>query len=129
VNPVIPEECSALLALFLAGLGVYGVLAQSIGGRTREIGTRVALGARPRDILRMVLGEGLGLVAVGIALGLATAVGLARLMTKLLYGVSPADPLTFAAVVPTLTGVALLACLVPARRAVGTDPIRALRCE
>ena len=119
----------ALLALFLAGLGVYGVLAQSVGGRTQEIGTRVALGARPRDILRMVLGEGLGLVAVGIALGLAAAAGLARLMTKLLYEVSPADPLTFAGVVPVLMGVALVACLVPARRAVGTDPIQALRCE
>jgi ABC-type antimicrobial peptide transport system permease subunit len=77
----------------------------------------------------MVLGEGLGLVAVGVALGLAAAVGLARLMTKLLYDVSPADPLTFAAVVPALMGVALVACLVPARRAVETDPIRALRCE
>jgi putative ABC transport system permease protein len=119
----------ALTALFLAGLGVYGVLSQSVNRRTQEIGVRVALGALRREILSMVVGEGLGLVAWGVTLGLLAAWSLTRLMSKLLYGVSPNDPLTFAVVVPLLAAVALAACLIPARRALELDPIQTLRCE
>lgn len=119
----------ALLALFLAALGIYGVLSQSVSGRTQEIGTRVALGARRRDILAMVVGEGLRLVGVGVAAGLVGAWWLTRLMSNLLYGVDAKDPVTFVAVVPVLLAVALVACLLPARRAVRLDPIQALRCE
>jgi putative ABC transport system permease protein len=119
----------ALLALFMAALGIYGVLSQSVSGRTQEIGTRVALGARRRDILGMVMGEGLRLVGWGVAAGLLGAGWLTRLMSSLLYGVSAKDPLTFAAAVPVLVLVAVAACAFPARRAVAVDPIQALRCE
>jgi putative ABC transport system permease protein len=119
----------AALALFLAALGVYGVVSQSVAGRIREIGVRLALGAERRDILGMVLREGAGMVAWGVAAGLVGAWWLARLMSSLLYGVSPRDPLTFAAAVPILALVALLACLPPARRAIRLDPIQTLRCD
>jgi putative ABC transport system permease protein len=119
----------ASLALFMAALGIYGVLSQSVSGRTQEIGTRVALGAQRRDILGMVVGEGLRLTTVGVAAGLGGAWWLTRLTSSLLYGVDAKDPLTFVAVVPVLGTVALAACLVPARRAVRLDPIQALRCE
>jgi putative ABC transport system permease protein len=117
----------AATALFLAALGVYSVLSQSVQRRTREIGVRVALGAMRREILTMVVGEGFRLVGWGIAAGLVGSWWLTRLMSKLLYGVSATDPATFAIVVPVLAAAALVACLVPARRASRLDPIDSLR--
>jgi putative ABC transport system permease protein len=119
----------AATALFLAALGVYGVLSQSVQRRTQEIGVRVALGAKRREILSMVVGEGLSLVAWGIGTGLGAAWWLTRWMSKLLYGVSATDPATFAVVVPVLAAAALAACLIPARRALRLDPIESLRCD
>ncbi len=119
----------AMTARFLAALGVYGVLSQSVQRREREIGVRVALGAMRRQILGMIVGEGLWLVAWGTAAGLAGAWWLTRLMSRLLYGVSATDPLTFAVVVPVLAAAALAACFIPARRALSVDPIETLRCE
>jgi predicted permease len=116
----------AALALLITAAGIGGVLAFSVSQRTQEIGIRMALGASRSEVLWMVLRQGLGLVAVGLVIGVATAFFLSQLMTTLLYGVPPTDPLTFAAVVVVLLGVAALACLVPARRATGIDPLVAL---
>jgi ABC-type antimicrobial peptide transport system permease subunit len=119
----------AVLALALSSIGVYGVISYVAGQRTNEIGIRISLGAQRRDILGMVLGHGVRLSLVGLAVGLVAAAGLTRLMTRILYGVNATDPLTFAVVILVLTVVALTACYIPAARAMRVDPIVALKCE
>jgi predicted permease len=119
----------ALTALLLAGLGIYGLLSYMVSERTHEIGIRIALGAEGKSILRMVLRQGLGLATAGAAVGLVGAVVVSHLMARLLYGVRPTDPLTFAGVALLLVGVAALACYIPARRAIRVDPLIALRHE
>jgi putative ABC transport system permease protein len=119
----------AVVALVLACLGVYGTTAYAVSQRTHEIGIRVALGARSRDILRAVLGQGLRFTLAGLALGCAGALVATRIIRSFLYEVSPTDPLTFACVALVLAGVALLASYLPARRAAKTDPMTALRYE
>lgn len=117
------------LALLLAAIGLYGVISFSVAQRTRELGIRLALGAQRRDVLALVIREGMMLVALGLALGIFAALGLTRLLASLLYGISPTDPGTYAALALILAAVALLACLLPARRASTVDPIVALRAE
>jgi putative ABC transport system permease protein len=117
------------VALVLACVGIYGVISYSVAQRTREIGVRLALGAEPRSIVRLVFREGLGLTAAGAAFGLLGAIALTRTMTTLLYGVKPTDPAVFAAVVVLLAAVAAAACYFPARRATRVDPVVVLREE
>ncbi|HEY6306811.1 MAG TPA: ABC transporter permease [Candidatus Angelobacter sp.] len=119
----------AALALVLSCVGIYGVISYMIGQRTQEIGVRMALGAQRRDVMRLVLGQGAKMALMGVAIGIAAALALTRLMANQLFGVTAHDPLTFVAVAMLLTLVALLACYLPARRAVNVDPMIALRHE
>jgi ABC-type antimicrobial peptide transport system permease subunit len=117
------------MAMALGIIGIYGVISYTVSQRKREIGIRLALGAQSGDVVSMVLRLGAKLALVGVCIGVAAALGLARLMTSLLFGVTAHDPLTFAAVVTLLIAVALLACYIPARRAMKVDPMVALRYE
>ncbi|HEY7182127.1 MAG TPA: ABC transporter permease [Blastocatellia bacterium] len=117
------------IALMLAALGIYGALAYFVAQRTREIGVRLALGAQTHEVMKMVMRQGMALTSLGVGIGLIGGLALARLMKSLLFGISATDPLTFAAVAALLTLVAMLACYIPARRAMKVDPVVALRCE
>jgi putative ABC transport system permease protein len=119
----------ALVALLLASIGVYGVMSNSVTQRTQELGIRIALGATSGNVVGLVVRQGMSLVALGVAVGIAGALALNRLMTNLLFGVNPTDPLTIISISAALTLVALLACSIPARRATRVDPITALRYE
>ena len=119
----------AALALALGIIGIYGVISFFVGQRTREIGIRIAMGAQRRDILKLVVSEGLTLTAVGIIVGLGSALALTRFLSSLLYGVSATDPVDFAAVAVLFAVVALAASYIPARRAMRVDPLTALRYE
>ncbi|MGH9434940.1 MAG: FtsX-like permease family protein, partial [Terriglobia bacterium] len=118
-----------IIALILAAVGIFGVMSYSVTRRTHEMGIRVALGATPGGVLRLVLKDSAKLVSLGLVVGMPLALGLARFLSSMLYGVRPADPLTFIGVAILLTLVALLACYVPAHRASKVDPMIALRHE
>jgi putative ABC transport system permease protein len=117
------------LALLIAASGIGGIMALTVSQRVREIGIRIAMGAQPAAILRMILGQGLLLAVLGVGLGIAGALSLKGMVKSLLFGVTPADPVTFAAVGSVLIGAAIVASYLPARRAASIDPIEALRIE
>jgi len=119
----------AVLALTLAGLGIYGVMSYMVSQRTHEIGVRLALGADRRHVLRLILGQGTTLAVIGVAIGLAACFGLTRLMTSLLFGVSATDSATLVLIAVLLTGISAMACYIPARRAMRVDPMIALRYQ
>ena len=119
----------AVIALVLASIGIYGVIAYSVTQRTREIGVRMALGAQPAQVLGMILRQGAGLSALGILIGVAGALVATRTVSSLLFATSPTDAMTFAAVIAVLIGVSLWATVLPARRAMRVNPVEALRWE
>ena len=119
----------AAVALLIAAIGIYGVLAYSVNQRTREIGLRMALGATPRSVLQLVVGQGMKVVLIGVGIGLAGALALGRAISSLMFGVKVRDPATFSLVAVVLAAVALAACVIPARRAARVDPMVALREE
>jgi len=115
--------------VLIAAIGIYGVLAYSVNQRTREIGVRMALGATPGSVLKLIVGEGMKVVMLGVAVSLAGGLALGRAVSSLVFGVTVRDPATFAVVAAALTLVALAACVIPARRAARVDPLVALRHE
>jgi putative ABC transport system permease protein len=117
------------VALALAAVGIYGVISYSVAQRTKEFGVRIALGATPADVLRMVVGSGLSLIAIGVAAGVSGALALTQFFAGLFFGVTPTDPATFVSVSLLLAGLAFLASYIPARRATKVDPMTALRYE
>ena len=117
----------AVIALFLAAIGLYGVVAYTVSLRTQEIGVRMAIGAQRGDVLRLVVGDGMRLALVGVAAGIVGALALGRFISSLLFEVTPFDPVSYAATAVLLLAIAALACYVPARRAMGVDPLTALR--
>jgi len=119
----------AVVALLLAAVGIHGVMAYAVSRRTREIGLRMALGARTEDVLRLVLGQAMMVTVIGVAAGTGGALALRQLVSSMLYGVTPGDPATFAAVAVLLATVALAAAYAPARKAARVDPAVALRSE
>jgi predicted permease len=118
-----------LLAVVLAWIGLYGVMSYAVAGRTNEIGIRMALGAQKQDVLRLVMGQGMGVTLVGIIIGVGGAIAMTRLLVGFLFGLKATDPVTFIATAVSLGAVALLACYLPARRAATVDPVVALRYE
>jgi putative ABC transport system permease protein len=135
-NSLAPERlnltlliCFAAMALLLAVIGLYGVISYLVTQRAHEIGIRMALGAQSCDVLKLIIGQGLKLLSIGVLLGICGALALTHLMRTLLFGVSPTDPLSFALVPLLLAVIALLACYIPARRATKADPMVALRHE
>jgi putative ABC transport system permease protein len=119
----------ASLALVLSAVGIYGVMAYSVVRRVHEMGIRIALGAQRRDVMRLVISQGMLLLVLGMVIGTLGALAMTRALASFLYGVRPTDPVTFVAVVVILAGVAFLACYIPARRATRVDPMIALRYE